>query len=82
MSDTPSIRRTTITVTILSPVDLNLGSYSLGDLARELDEGCCVGDYSVTKNEVIEGDDDIVRACEDVGSDASFFGDLLEEDGP
>jgi hypothetical protein len=36
----------------------------------------------VTKNEVIEGDDDIVRACEDVGSDASFFGDLLEEDGP
>ena len=56
---------------------MNLGSYSLADLARELDDGACVGDHRVTQEEVIKGQRAIKKACEAVGSDESFFGDLL-----
>jgi len=61
----------------LSSEEMNLGSYSLADLARELDDGACVGDHRVTQEEVIKGQRAIKKACEAVGSDESFFGDLL-----
>ena len=76
----PKIRRTTITVTVLSEEDHHLGSYSLADIAHELDDGACVGDYSITKDEVIEGQEAIIAACEGVGNDdGSFFAMTIED---
>lgn len=71
---TPRVRKTTIQeVTIISPEDKNFGSYSLHDIARELDDGESVGDYSATSSEGIEGEEAIRKECEEVGHDGSLF---------
>jgi hypothetical protein len=38
-----------------------------------------VGDYSITKDEVIEGQEAIIAACEGVGNDGSFFAMTIED---
>lgn len=72
------IRKTTITLTVLGPEDLCLDSYSLAELARELDDGECVGQHQIAAEEIIEGADNIIAVSGSVGHDGSLF--LMGED--
>lgn len=70
-----TIKRTTITLTVLSATDVDLAFSDLSDIAAEMDEGDCVGSWVITKTELIAGEEEILQACEAVGNDGSFFSD-------
>lgn len=64
-------------VVVLSDQPLS-ESMSLEDVAYQIDEGDCVGTYSLSEQKEVVGEEAIVEACEEVGNDGSFFGYLLD----
>lgn len=75
MAKKPSIYRTIIRVEVLSegPYEVE----SLDSVAYDLDEGECVGDYTVTSKRLPASK--VEAALEAVGSDSTFF-DSDEDD--
>ena len=54
---------------------------SFEDIVYQIDEGDCLGSYSLQERQEIEGAEEILRACEEVGNDWSFFTLLAESEG-
>jgi hypothetical protein len=66
-------------VVVLSGERVGAGT-SFEEMVEKIDEGRCLGSYSLSGQEEIVGTEEIVRACEEVGNDGSFLAFLLEEE--
>jgi hypothetical protein len=68
----PKIYKSIWQVVVLSgePVSESMG---FEEMAYRIDEGDCLGSCSIVGQQEIEGAEAIIRACEEVGNDGSFF---------
>lgn len=70
------IMRTTVTVTILHPVDETPDGLSLEEIGRQMDDGGWIGQSAVTTSDAVP--DDAIRAeLQALGNDGAFFDDWL-----
>jgi hypothetical protein len=59
-------------VVVLSgePVGKGMG---FEEMVEKIDDGDCLGSYSLLEQSVIEGTEGVERACEEVGRNGNFF---------
>jgi hypothetical protein len=74
----PKIYKSIWQVVVLSGEPVVKGT-SFEEIVYQIDEGDCLGSYSVLEQQEIEGTEAIIEACEEVGNDGSFFTFLLGE---
>lgn len=73
------IKKTIITIEVLSSHDESLEGLSLEEIGREMDYGSMVGTFSITQEELLSNED-AKLALYEMGSDPEFFQELVEND--
>ena len=77
----PTIHKTTLTLTILSPEPIPL-DMPLEDLSYEIDEGSWIGEIAITAHRILPTQAAVRSELLSIRNDGSFFDLLFELDSP
>jgi hypothetical protein len=69
-----AVYRTMFTVEVFSRGPLDVSTLTLDDIAYEITEGNCIGDYYAASQDVVSPDD-VVSEMIRIGNDGTFFED-------
>ena len=69
----PKLRKVTVEIEILMEVEESIDGMSLHQIESECLDGGWSYAWKQTKDEIIEGDEAIQKACNAQGTDPSFF---------
>jgi hypothetical protein len=71
-----NIRKTVLTVTVLSPEGRDLSNYSLDEIAREIFDGDSIGQSSIAHSTILTDPKAVRTELKAIGNDGSFFDEI------